>query len=61
MMSQKMVSKIENVPTAGKTVAECAVLLRANGSPKVRLELVNQERKETNTVELTRGKFLTSG
>ncbi len=56
-----MIQKIENVPTAGKTVAECAVLLRANGSPKVRLELVNQERKETNTVELTRGKFLTSG
>ena len=56
-----IIQKIENVPTAGKTVAECAVLLRANGSPKVRLELVNQERKETNTVELTRGKFLTSG
>ena len=56
-----IIQKIEDVPTAGKTVAECAVLLRAKGSPKVRLELVNQERKETNTVELTRGKFLTSG
>ena len=56
-----IIQKIEDVPTAGKTVAECAVLLRANGSPKVRLELVNPERKETNTVELTRGKFLTSG
>jgi len=55
------IQKIESVPTAGKTLAECAVLLRANGSPKVRLELVNRERKETNTVELTRGKFLTSG
>src|SRR6266571_4950782 len=55
-----IIQKIENVPTAGKTVAECAVLLRANGSPKVRLELVNPEQKETNTVELTRGKFLTS-
>ena len=54
-----IIQKIENVSTAGKTVVECAVLLRAN--PKVRLELVNQERKETNTVELTRGKFLTSG
>ncbi len=50
-----IIQKIENVPTAGKTVAECAVLLRANGSPKVRLELVNPERKQTNTVELTRG------
>ena len=56
-----IIQKIENVPTTGKTVAECAILLRANGSPKVRLELVNQERQETNTVELTRGKFLTSG
>jgi len=56
-----LIQKIENVPTAGKTVAECAVLLRANGSPKVRLELVDPERKQTNTVELTRGKFLTSG
>ena len=56
-----IIQKIENVPTAGKSVVDCAVLLRANGSPKVRLELVNQERKETNTVELTRGKFLTSG
>ena len=34
---------------------------RESISPKVRLELVNQERKEPNTVELTRGKFLTSG
>ncbi len=56
-----IIQKIENVPTAGKTLDECGVLLRANGSPRVRLELVNPERKETNTVELTRGKFLTSG
>jgi len=44
----------------GKSTAECFRLLHANGSPKVRLELVNPERKERNTVELTRGKFLTS-
>src|SRR5256714_3028571 len=56
-----IIQKIENVPTAGKTVAECAVLLPANGSPKVRLELINPERKQTNAVELIRGKFLTSG
>src|SRR6266567_1243318 len=55
------IQKINDVPTAGKSTAECFSLLRANDSPKVRLELVNQERKETNTVELTRGKFLTSG
>jgi C-terminal processing protease CtpA/Prc len=56
-----IIQKIENVPTAGKTIAECATLLRANGKPKVGLELVNLERKETNTVELTRGKFVISG
>ena len=61
LSSGLIIQKINAVPTAGKSIAECFILLRANGSPKVRLELVNQERKETNTVELTRGKFLTSG
>ena len=61
LSSGLIIQKIDAVPTAGKSIAECFNLLRANGSPKVRLELVNQERNETNTVELTRGKFLTSG
>jgi CubicO group peptidase (beta-lactamase class C family) len=56
-----IIQKIDNVPTIGKSIAEDGVLLRAKGSPKVRLELVNPERGETNTVEVTRGKFLTSG
>ena len=56
-----IIQKIENVPTAGKSVAECQRLLRASSSPKVRLELINPERKESNSVEVTRGKFLTSG
>ena len=55
-----IIQKIENVPTAGKSVAECQRLLRASSSPKVRLELINPERKESNSVEATRGKFLTS-
>jgi len=49
-----IIQKIDTVVTAGKGVDECAVLLRANGNPKVRLELVNPERNQTNTVELTR-------
>jgi CubicO group peptidase (beta-lactamase class C family) len=61
LSSGLIIQKINAVPTAGKSIAECFSLLRANGSPKVRLELVNQERKQTNTVELTKGKFLTSG
>lgn len=56
-----IIQKIENVPTAGKSLAECGALFRANGSPRVRLELVQPERNETNIVELTRGKFVTSG
>ena len=61
LSSGLIIQKINTVPTAGKSTAECFNLLRANGSPKVRLELVNPEQKETNTVELTRGKFLTAG
>ena len=60
LLAGMIIQKIENVPTAGKSVAECQRLLRANGGPKVRLELINPERKETNSVEVTRGKFLTS-
>ena len=56
-----VIQKIENVSTAGKSVAECQRLLRANGSPKVRLELIDPQRNATNIVEVTRGKFLTSG
>jgi D-alanyl-D-alanine-carboxypeptidase/D-alanyl-D-alanine-endopeptidase len=56
-----IIQTIENVPTVGKSTADCLTLLRAHGNPKVRLQLINPERKETNTVELTRGKFLTSG
>jgi len=61
LSSGLVIQKINAVPTAGKSIGECLSLLRANGSPKVRLELVNPERKQTNTVELTRGPFLTSG
>jgi len=55
-----VIASIEETPTSGKTVAECFTLLRAGGRPKVRLELINLTRNGTNTVELTRGKFLTS-
>ncbi len=61
LLAGMIIQKIENVPTADKTLAECRRLLSENGRPKVRLELVNPERKETNTVEVTRGKFLTLG
>jgi CubicO group peptidase (beta-lactamase class C family) len=56
-----VIQRIENNPTNGKSVAECQTLLRANGSPKVRLELVDPQRNQTNVVEVTRGKFVTAG
>jgi CubicO group peptidase (beta-lactamase class C family) len=56
-----VIARIEDTPTIGKTVAECVTLLRAGGSPKVRLELIDLTRNQTNRLELTRGKFLTSG
>jgi hypothetical protein len=56
-----VIQKIENVPTAGKSVAECLRLLHANSNPNVRLELVDLERNATNVVVVTRGKFMTSG
>ena len=46
-----IIHKIENLLTAGESIAECQSILRANGSPKVRLELINPERKETNSVD----------
>jgi CubicO group peptidase (beta-lactamase class C family) len=53
------IQKIGDVLTSGKTIAECLALLHAGGSPKVRLELVDPQRNATNTVEVSRGKFVT--
>ena len=49
-----IVQKIDGIPTAGKTAAECTFLGRGVVGTKVFLELVNPELKETNVVELTR-------
>lgn len=61
LMPGLVIASIGGTPTFGKTVPECLTLLRASDRPKVRLELVNLTRHEANVVELTRGKFLTSG
>jgi len=53
--------KIKGIPAAGKSITECLEIMRGPVGATVRLELISLERKETNTVELTRGKFLTSG
>jgi C-terminal processing protease CtpA/Prc len=48
---------VDGVSTTGKSLAECLGLIRGKAGTKVRLELVNPKRNETNTVELTRQKF----
>ncbi len=53
-----IVQKIDDLPTAGKSLAECASIICGPADTKVRLELVDSERKHTNTVELTRQRFL---
>ena len=53
-----IVQKIDDIPTAGKSIESCASLIRGEAGTAVRLELVNPERLETNRVELTRQKFL---
>jgi len=54
-----MVQNIDDISTAGKSPTLCANLIRSKPGTKVRLELMNVERNETNTVELTRQKFAT--
>jgi CubicO group peptidase (beta-lactamase class C family) len=53
-----IVQKVDGLPTAGKSTDLCACYIRGKAGTKVRLELVNPERNETNTVELIRQKFM---
>ena len=55
-----IVQRIDDVSTADKGLTECAALIRGLSGTKVRLELVDPKQNTTNTVEVTRGKFLTS-
>jgi D-alanyl-D-alanine-carboxypeptidase/D-alanyl-D-alanine-endopeptidase len=55
-----IIQKIDDIPTATKTLGECVNLIRGKAGTKIRLELVNPEQHTTNTVELTRQKFLVS-
>jgi C-terminal processing protease CtpA/Prc len=55
-----ILEKINDVPTAGKSLDQCLVLLRGEVGTQLRLDLVNPEGRQTNKVELTRRKFLVS-
>jgi serine-type D-Ala-D-Ala carboxypeptidase/endopeptidase len=52
-----ILQKVDGIPTAGKSTDLCACYIRGRAGTKVRLELVDPKRNETNTVELTRQKF----
>ena len=55
-----LIRKINGVSVEGKSVQECLGMIGGQAGTKVRFEIINPERKETNTVELTRQKFVTS-
>jgi CubicO group peptidase (beta-lactamase class C family) len=55
-----VIQKINGVSVEGKSIQECLGMMGGPEGAKVRFEIINPERKETNTVELTRQKFVTS-
>jgi CubicO group peptidase (beta-lactamase class C family) len=55
----QIIMKIDDVATAGKTVAQCVELLRGPAGTKVRLELADAGQMATRTVDLTRQRFAT--
>jgi CubicO group peptidase (beta-lactamase class C family) len=60
LTSGLLIQKINGVALEGKSIQECLGLMGGPVGTKVRFEILNAERKETNTVELTRQKFVTT-
>jgi serine-type D-Ala-D-Ala carboxypeptidase/endopeptidase len=56
-----LIRRINGITVEGKNLDECMNLIRGPVGTKVRLEIINPDREETNIVELTKQKFLTSG
>jgi serine-type D-Ala-D-Ala carboxypeptidase/endopeptidase len=54
-----VIRRINGIEVEGKSLTECLAIMGGPIGTKVRLELVNPDRKETNIVELVRQKFLT--
>ena len=59
LSSGLLIHRINDIGVEGKSLTECLDIMGGPVGKKVRLELVNLEQKETNTVELLRQKFLT--
>ena len=60
MSAGLVIQRINGIATAGKSLAECMQLSPGGVGAKVRMELVNLERKQTNTVEVAKQRFLVS-
>jgi len=60
LSSGLLIRKIDDVSVEGKTIQECLTMIGGQIGTKVRFEVFDPERKEANTVELTRQKFVTS-
>jgi CubicO group peptidase (beta-lactamase class C family) len=56
-----LVQRINGFSVTGKSLRDCLNLMQGPEGTKVQMHVVNPERKETNQVELTKGKFLTAG
>jgi carboxyl-terminal processing protease len=54
LSSGLIICKIDDVLTVGMGIGQCAKLIRGPIGTKVRLQLVDPDQNETNTVELTR-------
>ena len=52
-----IIQKIDGIPTAGKSLADCLAIARGTVGTKIRLELITLDGSQTNAVELTRQKF----
>jgi len=55
----EIILKIDDVVTAGKTVAQCTDLIRGPAGTQVRLELTDAQQMASRTVEVTRQRFAT--
>jgi len=53
-----IIQRIGDVATASKTVTECANLIRGKAGTTLRLEVIDTQGHTTNTIELTRQKFV---
>jgi CubicO group peptidase (beta-lactamase class C family) len=52
-----VIEKINDIPTAGKSLADCLQIAHGAEGTKIKLELVSYDGSQTNTVELMRKKF----